>query len=126
MEIKIKKNYDKEGQHSFKTNLIEGDKITHERVYFKSKEDFINKYNEKSKGIDGCVVGVPEGFWFSNKPLDIEEGCFIFIQYRLNDSKIEFIVVMDRVVYITNKGQTIDIIDPAKRYYFNSLLLKIN
>jgi len=110
MEIKIKKVYEKEGKHSFKTSIFEGNNVTHERVYFEGKEDFINKYNDKSKGLTGCVVGVPEDYWFNTKSEGKEEGYFIFIQYVLNGGGIEFIVVMNRVIYITNKGQTIDII----------------
>lgn len=113
MEIKIKKVYEKEGKHSYNTSIFEGDNVTHERVYFESRKDFIEKYNMKTKGLTGCVVGVPDDYWFNTEEKDKkekDEGYFIFIQYVLNGGNVEFIVVMNRAIYITNRGQTIDVI----------------
>lgn len=107
MEIKIKEIPEEEGKHEFETSLFEGDGITHSRIYYDSIEDFISKYNDKSKGIEGCVIGVPEHFWKTGS--EAKKGYFIFIQYEFKE-KIRFIVVKNRTVYITNRGKTVDIV----------------
>jgi hypothetical protein len=104
MEIKIY-------QHSGKTSIYEGNDFVYESFHYMNRDDFQKKYNECTKGVTlGRVVGIPKTFWENSDP-DIEGGYFIFIIYENDKYGTSFIVVKDAIVYITNKGQTIDKID---------------
>jgi hypothetical protein len=107
MEIKIV--HRKSDNEFAKTYLYEGENITHFFEEFKSKKEFIEKYNVHTHKLFGGVVGVPDEIWKE----DSHEcsGGFQIIFYNVSDGdECKFIIVMNSRIYITCKGQTVDTI----------------
>ena len=109
MELKIVEVAHTEEQHDFKTFICQADDIRHERVYYDSKDDFINKYNKITKDLTGGVIGIPDEYW---KGENVKaKGYFIFCLYQDKHDELRFIVFENRKMYITNKGTTVDVVE---------------
>ena len=107
MEIKIK--HRKTEKEFYKNFLFEGDNIYHYFGEFRTKKEFIEKYNLEARNLNGHVIGVPEDIWKEGE--DNKGGTFLAIFYnKPNSDELKFIIVMNSRVYITNKGQTVDAI----------------
>ena len=107
MEVKIIHPRNRDGL--VVTNLFEGDNIYHYYIPFSNKNDFIEKYNfETNHELNGTVIGLPEDIWKSDG--DQYRGTFLVIFYE-KDQQLNFIVTMNSKVYITCKGQTVDVLN---------------
>lgn len=105
MEIKVM--HRKNENEFYKTYLFEGENIYHFFETFEDNEDFIKKYNfhTNNNTTDGTVIGVPGELWESDSKN--KKGTILFI-FFINGYELNFIVLMNSRVYITNKGHTID------------------
>ena len=102
MEIKIQCD-------NGETYLFEGKNLFHKFINYESRKDFQDKYTEHTKNISGHVIGLPEYCW-NNKDKEHENMSGFFLRIYFGDKKDElnFLIVKDSTIFVTNKGYTID------------------
>jgi hypothetical protein len=113
MEIKIQQTTKTIENGGLQTHIFEAaDSITHEEIFFESKEAFQKLYKSRIEDAGkevGNVYGIPDWYWKGQECTQNESGSFLFIEFWNDKIKMyQFIVAKQCYVYITNKGQTID------------------
>jgi hypothetical protein len=88
-----------------RVNIFEGEDIYYSNHKFSCKQDFIDQYNKLTDNLTGRVLGVPEDIW-KNESAE-RTGFFTYLNYE-KDGNFMFAVIMNSKVFITNKGQTVD------------------
>ena len=110
MEIKIKQNTQQFENGGLKTHILEGSNISYEFVYYENRERF--SILRKSLVFDyNFDIGIPFAWFNEEKEIsEFDPGHFLLITYLNSEGLEASVVCKDCLVYITNKGQTIDFI----------------
>lgn len=104
MEIKIINHNENE------TFIFEGYDIVYHFYSFKNQNEFLEYWGKISEtDNDIRAIGIPTEYWDDMKKCDI--GTIIELFFYDNKDERKLIIVRRSKIYITNKGQTIDIID---------------
>lgn len=110
MEIKVLEKIKYDEKAGFKTYIFEGHGIVHEFIDYKDLSEL--RFLVKSRTVQEHTMemGFPFEWWDEGND-DKKEGSFLLMQFIDDQSKdIKFIVIKNCDIFITNKGNTIDII----------------
>lgn len=94
-----------------KTHIFEGERITYGNIHYKDKANFNELVQSATIGTV-FDLGIPPDWYNSASEKKVELGCFLLITFKgIEDQEYYSLIVKDAIVYITNKGQTIDKIE---------------
>jgi hypothetical protein len=109
MEIKIRTSEIIQGldnDHNVETFLFEGNDIHYQWKLFTNSSKFVEMYNNIGVSFIDCQIGIPTWLWDEESD---KSGHFLVLSYRSGEDEKQ-IVVMNAKIFITNHGQTVDII----------------
>jgi hypothetical protein len=110
MEIKVLETIKNDEKAGFKTYIFEGYGIVHEFIDYKNLSELRSLVKSRTVQEHTMEMGFPFEWWNECND-DKKEGSFLLMQFIDDQSKeIQFFVIKNCDIFITNKGKTIDTI----------------
>jgi hypothetical protein len=91
------------------TYLFEGDDVMYSFKWFTDREEFLKLYKEETGICSASIIGIPDSYWGEK---EIDAGDFVSLLFfpKGYEEVGRVLILKNCRIYITNKGNTIDVI----------------